>query len=72
MEKRIATWSYWLGIACLLVTIVWKAGNAVGLWRALPPAPGEISYWSFYNGGILFLVTSIASSCHARSSSRKP
>ena len=42
------------------------------LWRALPPAPGEISYWSFYNGGILFLVTSIASSCHAKSSSRKP
>jgi len=38
MEKRIATWSYWLGIACLLITIAWKAGNAFGLWRALPPA----------------------------------
>lgn len=72
MEKRIESWSYWLGIGCLLVTIGWKAGNAVGLWRALPPAPGEISYWSFYNGGILFLLTSIASSCHSKSGLRKP
>ena len=71
MEKRIASWSYWLGITCVVITLAWKAGNAAALWRALPPTPADVSYWSFYNGSILFFVTSIASSCHARWNSRK-
>jgi hypothetical protein len=63
MERTIARWSYWLGITCVVITVAWKFGNAIGLWRALAPAPGEISYWSFYNGSLLFLAASIASAC---------
>jgi len=63
MEKTIARWSYWLGIASVIVAITWKGGNAFGLWRALPPTPADISYWSFYNAGLLFFATSIASAC---------
>ena len=55
MEKTIARWSYWLGIASVIVTIAWKGGNAFGLWRALPPTPADISYWSFFNASILIL-----------------
>lgn len=63
MEKTIARWSYWLGITSVIVAIAWKGGNAFGLWRALPPAPAAISYWSFYNASLMFFATSIASAC---------
>jgi len=63
MEKTIARWSYWLGITSVVVAIAWKCGNAFGLWRALPPTPADISYWSFYNASLLFFATSIASAC---------
>jgi len=63
MEKIIARWTYWLGIACVIVAIAWKGGNAFGLWRALPPTPAAISYWSFFNASLLFFATSIASAC---------
>ena len=63
MEKTIARWSYWLGIASAIVAIAWKGGNAFGLWRALPPTPADISYWSFYNASLMFFATSIASAC---------
>lgn len=63
MEKTIARWSYWLGITSVIVAIAWKGGDAFGLWRALPPTPASISYWSFYNGSLVFFATSIASAC---------
>ena len=63
MEKTIARWSYWLGITSVIVAIAWKSGSAFGLWRALPPTPADISYWSFYNASLMFFATSIASAC---------
>jgi len=63
MEKTIARWSYWLGIISVIVACAWKGGNAFGLWRALPPTPADISYWSFYNASLMFFATSIASAC---------
>jgi hypothetical protein len=63
MEKTIARWSYWLGISSVIVAIAWKGGNAFGLWRALPPTPADISYWSFYNASLMFFAMSIASAC---------
>jgi len=63
MEKTIALWSYWLGITCVIVATVWKIGNVFAFWRALPPTPADISYWSFYNASLMFFATSIASAC---------
>ena len=74
MEKRIASWSYWLGIACLVITLAWKGMITVGMGKApslASLAPGEISYWSFYNASILFFIASLASSCRSRFNSRK-
>jgi hypothetical protein len=73
MEKLIGRWSYWLGIACVVIALGWRAVNAVGL--LLPPtvAPGRaISYWSFYHGSVLLLAASIASTCCAWLNSQKP
>ena len=63
MEKKVARWSYWLGITCLFITLAWKAGNAFGVWRSLAPTPADISYWSVHNGSMLFFALSIASAC---------
>jgi hypothetical protein len=63
MEKTIARWSYWLGVTCVIVATAWKTGNAFAWWRALPPTPADISYWSFYNGSLMLFATSIASAC---------
>ena len=73
MEKHIGRWSYWLGIACLAIGVVWRAVNALGVLAPPTAAPGRpISYWSFYHGSILFLVTSIATTCYVWLDTEKP
>ncbi len=57
MEKHLVTWSYWLGIACFAIALVWKTWSAFGLW--LPKgmtAAQTISYMTFYKGGLLFFL----------------
>jgi len=62
MEKQIAVVSYWLGIACTLFTIVFRALAAFGIWPNLVPADGApISYYTFLRGGVLLFLASIAS-----------
>ena len=66
MEKLIARWSYWLGIACLIIAVVWRVLNAFGLLVPINVTPGHsIWYLSFFNGSILFFVTTIATACYA-------
>ncbi len=62
MRKLISRWSYWLGIACLAITVVWWAGSAVGLGKQLAIGPqGQlVSYLSFFHASIAFFVTTIA------------
>jgi hypothetical protein len=73
MEKHILQVSYWLGIACFAVALVWRGLNLLGIWipssvASLPP----IAYTSFYKGGLLFLLVAIATANCASSISRKP
>jgi hypothetical protein len=73
MGKHIGRWSYWLGIACLVIALGWRAVGALGLLVPPSTAPGRmISYWSFYHGSLLFLATSIASTCYAWLDTQKP
>lgn len=72
MEKMIARWSYWLGIACSVIAVIWKAVNAFGLWVPSSATPRTIWYLSFFHGGILFLVTTVATACYAWINSQKP
>jgi hypothetical protein len=66
VEKLIARWSYWLGIACLIIAVVWRVLNAFGLLLPISFIPGHsIWYLSFFNGSILFFVTTIATACYA-------
>jgi hypothetical protein len=73
MEKLIAHWSYWLGIACLVIAVMWRTVNAFGLWLPLNVTPGHtIWYLSFFHASILFFATTIATACHAWLTSQKP
>jgi hypothetical protein len=65
MEKHILQWTYWLGLACLAVAVVWRALNALGSVIPLPAFFGTgkfIWYGGFQKWGLLLLVASIATS----------
>ncbi len=71
MEKHLVTWSYWLGIACFAIALVWKTWSAFGLW--LPKgmtAAQTISYMTFYKGGLLFFLLTIATANYTWLNSR--
>jgi hypothetical protein len=57
MEKQIVQVSYWLGLASSLLALVWKGLDALNV---APGAFGSFKYMSFYKGGLLFLLISIA------------
>jgi len=61
MEKHIMQWSYWLGVICVVSAIVTRFLNTLGLPSMLLQTRGNsISYRSFVDGALLFLITSIA------------
>ncbi|MGH9714840.1 MAG: hypothetical protein ACRD5M_16220 [Candidatus Acidiferrales bacterium] len=66
MERNIVHWSYWLGIASLVIALLWRAFNAVGMWLPKNIAPGNtIYYMSFYKAALIFFVAAIASASYA-------
>jgi len=61
MEKHIMRWSYWLGLICVLLAVVTRILNSLGLSTTLLQIRGDsISFRTFVNGALLFLLTSIA------------
>jgi uncharacterized membrane protein YhaH (DUF805 family) len=72
MEKQIARWSYWLGIACLVIAVVWRTVNAFGVLLPINVTPGHtVWYLSFFHASILFFVTTIATACYTWLNSRQ-
>lgn len=72
MEKHVITWSYWLGIACFAIALVWRAANTLGVFLPKSLTQGEtIYYMSFYKAGVLFLLVAIATASYAWFNSRK-
>ena len=73
MERNIVHWSYWLGIATLVIALVWRAINALGLWLPIDVTPGHsVWYMSFYKASLLFFIAAIASANYAWFKSQKP
>src|SRR5437867_12894606 len=49
MEKSIVRWSYWLGVACVALSILMRALNLVGLAGINSPLGGNpVGYSSFF------------------------
>ena len=71
MEKHLVTWSYWLGIACFAIALLWKAWSAFGMWLPKSMAAAQtISYMGLYKGGLLFLLVTIATANYSWFNSR--
>jgi hypothetical protein len=72
MEGNIAHWTYWLGMVSLVIALLWRAFNALGLWLPMYIREGEtVHYMSFYKASLLFFVAAIASSNYAAFKSQK-
>lgn len=76
MEKLIACWSYWLGVACLVISVICRAVYASAVWRTV--TLGHTSWYlstlflSFFHASILFFVVTIATACYVWLKSQKP
>lgn len=54
-------WSYWLGVGCVVLAVVTRVLNALGTPTVLLQTRGNaISFRSFVDGALLFLITCIA------------
>lgn len=72
MEKIIALVSYWLGMLCVVLSLLFRIFAAFGIALAYAPVNGlAISYNSFFHGSIIFLLLSGASSLLSASRSVK-
>ncbi len=61
MYKQISVWSFWLGLACTLLAIIFRALAAVAIWPVLVPAEGAgISYVTFQRAAETLLLLSLA------------
>lgn len=61
MKKHIELWSYWLGFASLVIAIVMRAFNAVGLFLPGYVVQGvTVWYMSFFKSALLFFLLNIA------------
>lgn len=61
MNKNLAVLSYWLGIGCVLMTMLFRGLAAIGIWPNIVPANGAgISYNTFHRAAELFLLLAIA------------
>lgn len=65
MEKKIAQYSYWLGLACVVVALVWRAANALGYFLPNVISGQGFYYLSFYKGGLIFLLVCIATGAYS-------
>ena len=64
MEKQLIRWSFLLGVVCVVVAVLLRGLDALGILSALSTRGTAISYMSFVKGALLFLLTSIATSSY--------
>lgn len=64
MEKHLAKWTYWLGIACAAIALIIRGFQAVGLYLDFPDI--SLGHMSFYKASFLLLAIAIATSVMQR------
>jgi uncharacterized membrane protein YhaH (DUF805 family) len=63
MESQIERYSYWLGVVCVVIAVVLRAADAMGM-GAFATRGANIGYMSFLKGALLFLLVAIATANH--------
>ena len=67
MEKQIALWTYWLGVACLIIGVVWRV---VYIWNQTTVL--GVGYKVFYDGALMFFLATIATAGYGWVKGQKP
>ena len=67
MEKLVCICCYWLGLVCAAIALVMRGANALGL--AVGVTGG---YMTFFKGGALFLLVTIAAANFAWFKTKNP
>lgn len=64
MENLIERYSYWLGVVCVVIAVLLRAANALGILHEIGTRGTAMSYMSFLKGALLFLLVAIATANH--------
>ena len=62
MENYIERYSYWLGVACVVIAVVLRAANTLGWIGDVATKGAPVGYMSFVKAGLLLLLVAIATS----------
>jgi len=66
MEKRIGTISYWLGLLCLVLSLVTRVFNIFGVsFYEVFTKGNPVGFRSFLNASVLFFLATIASASYS-------
>lgn len=72
MDKLIGRWSYWGGVVCATIAILWRVANAFSFVPNSFMRTGvDVSYWSFLHTGFLLFIVTMASAGYSFLSSKK-
>ena len=64
MEKHLAKWTYWLGVACAVISLFIRGMNGFGLYADFLGM--NLGHMSFYKASFLLLAIAIATSVTQR------
>lgn len=66
MEKRIVSISYWLGLLCVVLALLARLLNVLGVsFSSISTRGNEISFRTFLDGALLFFLTTIATTSYS-------
>jgi hypothetical protein len=72
MEKLIGRWSYWTGIICAAIAILWRLANVFSFLPFSTMRTGfDISFLSFLHVGFLLFIVTMATACYSFLASQK-
>jgi hypothetical protein len=73
MEKHICVWTYWMGWACFVISVVWKLIEMLsGQPATLIAGQTRAGYQTAFHGAAVLFVASIATTGYTWMKSQKP
>ncbi len=73
MDRLIGRWSYWAGVACAAIAILWRLANALSFLPNNMMRSGiDIGYLSFLHIGFLLFIITMATACYTWLTTQKP
>jgi len=68
MEKHIIHWGYWVGLACVAISAIWRVLVIFGL----PAAVKTVAYSTLYKAALVLFVAAITAAARLLVETQKP